>query len=275
MRRIRWILTLSWLTFPAPVVAHYNMLLPQAASAKRGEAVTFVYQWGHPFEHQLFDAPEPASVFVLAPDGRRTDLTRTLAKIQVPGEGGKKVTAYQFQFTPEQRGDFAFLLNTPPIWMPEEEKFYQDTVRVTLHVLTQNGWDVLGWPGRGEAGGADFFGLAPLTRPYGLRPGMVFQAQAWTMPAAGAPPQEPVPFRYGLVEIERYNAAPPKDLPADEHITRRVRTDPNGVATGTLTEAGWWGLTAVRDGTSRLHNGKLFPVHRRTTLWVFVDEKGP
>jgi uncharacterized GH25 family protein len=271
MHRIRWLLALSWLASAAcPAAAHYNMLLPQAASAKRGEPVTFLYQWGHPFEHQLFDAPQPESVYVLEPDGRRTDLTRSLQKVEVPGEGQKKVTAYQFRFTPEQRGDFVFIPATPPIWIPEEEKFFQDTVRVTLHVLTQKGWDVVGWPG-----GTDFFGLAPLTRPYGLRPGMVFQAQVWAAPEPGAATREPVPFCRGLVEIERYNPAPPRELPADEFITRTVRTDPNGVATGTLPEAGWWALTAVRDGTPRERNRKKYPVERRATFWVFVDEKGP
>ena len=58
----------------------------------------------------------------------------------LPGEG-KKVTAYRLRFTPPQRGDFVFVLETPPIWMEEEEEFFQDTVKVVLHVKTQNGWD--------------------------------------------------------------------------------------------------------------------------------------
>jgi uncharacterized GH25 family protein len=156
--------------------------------------------------------------------------------------------------------------------MPEEEKFFRDTVRVTLHVLTQKGWEVLGWPGRDQPGGDNFFGLTPLTRPYGLLPGMVFQVQVWTIPERGPIVQST--FRSGLVEIECYNAVPPKRLPPDEHITRTVRTDPNGVATTTLTDAGWWALTAVRAGANRTHNGKSYPVVERTTLWVFVDEKG-
>jgi cobalt/nickel transport protein len=272
MNRIRVLLALSWLVFPtAPIWAHYNILLPQTASAKRGETVTLLYQWGHPFEHQLFDAPQPQSLVVWAPDGKRTDLSRDLEKIEVPGEGQKKVAAYRFLFTPEQRGDFSFVLTTPPIWIPEEEKFFEDSVRVTLHVQTQKGWDVLGGAGPSKSSD-DFFGLAPLTRPYGLQRGMVFQAQAWTMPKADSAGREPVPLRHGQVEIERYNAVAPKELPPDEHITRSVRTDPNGVATTTLTEPGWWGLTALRSGPAREHNGKKYPVQQRATLWVFVDE---
>lgn len=237
----------------SPAAAHFNMLLPQVASAKRGESVTIHYQWGHPFEHQLFDAPPPQSCFVLAPDGKKTDLTTTLAKISVPTGDNKKTAAFQLRFTPDQRGDYLLFLTTPPIWLEEEEEFVQDTVKVVLHVQAQRGWDrVAGLPCE----------MVPLTRPYGLLPGMVFQAQVQGegKPSAGA-----------LVEIERYNPAPPKELPPDEHITRTAKTDRNGVVTCTLPEPGWWCLTAGHESGKREHQGKMYPLRRRGTLWVFVD----
>ena len=245
-------LALAGLLVPA-AGAHFNMLLPAKASVGK-ESVTLVYQWGHPFEHQLFDAPAPQSVSVLAPDGKKTDLASLLKEVKVPGEDGK-VTAYQFPFTPPQRGDFVFTLTTLPIWMGEEEQFFQDTVKVELHDQAQGGWDAVA--------GQDFE-LVPLSRPYGLEPGMVFQAQA----LAGGKP-----LARSLVEVERYNATPPKELPADEHITRTARTDPHGVVTCTLIDPGWWCVTAERDGGTRQHDGKAYPVRQRSTLWVFVDEK--
>ena len=117
------------------------MLLPDQHSTEKGKEVTFTYQWGHPFEHQLFDAPKPASVFVLSPDGKRTDLANKLEKASVSAADKKEVTVYRFRFTPEERGDYVFVLNTPPIWMEEEQEFLQDTVRVVLHVQAQKGWD--------------------------------------------------------------------------------------------------------------------------------------
>jgi uncharacterized GH25 family protein len=239
--------------------AHYNVLLPASWSAKKGEAVTFTYLWGHPFEHQLFHAPAPESVSVLAPDGKTISSIKDLEKIQLPAGEGKQVTAYRFRFIPSERGDYVFLLRTPPIWMEEEGEFYQDTVKVVLHVQAQKGWD-------GSAGRD--FEFQPLTRPYGLQPHVVFQArieerlEAHVRPLAGA-----------RVEIERYNAVPPKEVPADEQITRTVKTDPNGVATTTLTEPGWWGLTVTRPGGQRERGGKSYPVRQRSTFWVFVDEK--
>jgi cobalt/nickel transport protein len=260
---LRSVLALALAGLLAPAAgAHFNMLLPDKASVKKGETVTFTYQWGHPFEHQLFDAPAPQGVSVLHPDGEGSgDLRGTLKEIKVPGED-KKVTAYQFRYTPQERGDFVFTLGTPPIWMGEEKRFFEDSVKVVLHVQAQRGWD-----DTSPLGGFRLrpdLRLRPLTRPYGLEPGMVFQAQAL---------DEGKPQAGGLIEVERYNPAPPKELPPDEHITRTAKTDPNGVVTCTLTDPGWWCITAERDGGNEQHEGKSYPVRLRSTLWVFVDEK--
>jgi uncharacterized GH25 family protein len=257
--RPRMLLALvSVLGLASAAPAHFNMLLPQAASAKKGEPVTLTYQWGHPFEHQLFDAPAPEEVAVRTPDGKRIDLTKSLEKVAV-ASGDKKVTAYRLKFTPEERGDYVFVLRTPPIWMEEDGEYLQDTVKVVLHVQGQKGWD------RRDRFDFEF---APLTRPYGLQPGMVFQAQIMQTEKA-----EPRPLADKLVEIERYNAAPPKELSPDEQMTRTAKTDPNGVVTATLTDAGWWCLTAARAGGEKERDGKKVPLRERTTLWVFVDEK--
>src|SRR5579864_455167 len=91
--------------------AHYNMLLPETNSAKRGDTVTFTYQWGHPFEHQLFNAPSPKSVVVRAPDGKQSDLTGALEKATIPAAEGKEVNAWRFRFKVDLRGDYVFLLS--------------------------------------------------------------------------------------------------------------------------------------------------------------------
>ena len=89
------------LLLAGPAAAHYNMLLPSKAIAEKGEKVSFVYQFGHPFEHELFDAPQPAKVEVILPDGKKIiDLTKKLEKFKKPGVDGKDVTAFRFDFTP-------------------------------------------------------------------------------------------------------------------------------------------------------------------------------
>lgn len=250
---------MGWLSlFAGSATAHFNMLLPQTASAKKGETLTFTYQWGHPFEHQLFDAPQPESLVVLLPDGKRVELTDRLVK--TPRKAGdKEVTAYQLSFTPQQRGDHVFVLRTPPIWMEEDGEFLQDAVKMVLHVQAEKGWDAI----LGD------FELVPLTRPYGLRAGMVFQVE---FPPVRSVSEGGPRLRFGLVEIERYNPAPPKKLPPDEEITRTVRLDANAVATTTLDEAGWWCLTVARPQGTRMRDGKSYPLRQRASFWVFVDE---
>src|SRR5262249_16731889 len=159
-----------------------------------------------------------------------------------------------------QRGDYVFVLHSAPIWMKEEQEFLQDTVKVVLHVQVQKGWD---------AAAPLPFDILPLSRPYGLQPGMVFQAQV----RLGSSAHHPRAFAGGLVEIEHYNVVPPTMLPPDEQITRTAKTDPNGVVTCTLTEPGWWCITAQRDGGKKTHDGKEYPLKERATLWVFIDDK--
>jgi cobalt/nickel transport protein len=256
--RFRLPATLLLLGLTAPAASgHYSMLLPDKHSVKKGETVTFTYQWGHPFEHQLFDAPEPVLLSVSTPDGKRIDLRKSIERITLPGAEGKKVTAYRFRFTPEERGDYTFRLTTPPIWMEEDKEFLSDRVSVVLHVQTEKA--------REEPVFANM--IMPLTRPYGLRPGMVFQAALTNLKRPQGGPR-PLP-----VEIERYNAAPPKELPSEEYITRTVRADDNGVFTFTLTEPGWWCMTGQYGIGKKEHQGNTYPMRQRATFWVFVDEE--
>jgi uncharacterized GH25 family protein len=258
-----------------PVSAHYNMLHPSAPSGKKDEAVTFTYQWGHPFEHQLFEAPKPELLLVFSPDGKTENLTKKLEKVALPAGEGKTVAGYRFTFTPEQRGDYTFVLRTPPIFLEEDAEFVQDTVKVVYHVQAQKGWDTENTKEVGAFNGLAPLGSIPLTRPYGLEPGLVFQTQilALVQPTGFGGMAQVQPLPGATVEVERYNATPPKKLPPDEQITRVVKTDPSGVATCTLTDPGWWCVTASNDGGKAKHDGKEYPLRRRATLWVFVDEK--
>jgi len=241
------------LAIVAPAGAHYHMLFPQSASGQREQSMSFRYQWGHPFEHQLFDPQQPDKIVVYDPDGKPTEAAKNVQKVEVR-EGGKSVSAFEFAYTPLRRGDHTVVVAAPPVWLAEEKIFVHDAIKVVLHVQTQNGWDRV----TDQA-----FEIVPLTRPYGLQPGIAFQGQAL---------QSGKPLAGVMIEVERYNPTPPKDLPPDEQITRRVKADPNGVFTATLTDGGWWCLTAERDGGKRDHDGKMYPVRQRTTFWVFVDD---
>ncbi|MBI2805504.1 MAG: DUF4198 domain-containing protein [Planctomycetes bacterium] len=248
--------TLASLLVAATSFAHYNMLFPDKPWATKGEKVTFTYQYGHPYEHELSDAPMPSLVRVVNPRGETLaiDVDKNLKAIKKDGADGKKVTAWQFTFTPEQRGDFTVFLKTPRI-KHEKGPEVVDVVRVVLHVQTQNGWDQAKLPFLLEPD------IVPQTRPYGLLAGMVFKGQVVRHANVDD-------FKYvsGLpVEIEKYNEKPPKKLPPDELITFKTKTDRHGYFVTTLPEPGWWGMTAIKRGAEN---------HiERATLWVHVNEK--
>jgi cobalt/nickel transport protein len=263
---MRTLLSLATILFIniAPVAAHYNMLLPDKHSVKKGDEVIVTYQWGHPFEHQLFDAPKPEHLWLFAPDGKSKDLVGSLEPIKVAGDEGKQVVAYQLKLKPDERGDFTLVLKTPPIWLATDEIFVQDVVSVVIHVQTEKGWD------REDVVGP--LGVRPLTRPYGLTAGSVFQMEVFHGGFRVGSDKKP---GRATVEFERYNPIPPKSLPPEEEMTRTAKTGPGGVATGTLTEPGWWAVTASLDkpAMEREHEGKKYPVRERGTFWVPVDEK--
>jgi uncharacterized GH25 family protein len=243
------------------VFAHFTILIPSSTSAKKSETVSVIFQWGHPFEHQIFDAQPPAETLLLSPDGK---LARLQSEETALPDGDKKHRAYRFQFAAAERGDYLLFTKSQPTWMEEEQEFLVDYAKVVVHVQAQKGWDrsftVLGT----NSAGTELVEAVPLTRPYGLQPGMAFQTRIFADGKSAAD----VP-----VEIERYNREPPKELPADEQITHTAKTDPNGVVTCTLSEPGWWCIAARCAGGTAERNGKKFPVQRRAILWLFVDEK--
>lgn len=250
------------LTLATGVRAHYNMLLPEVAYAKKGVPVKFTYQWGHPFEHELFDAALPASLVAVLPNGQTVDLASKLEKTQVAGADKRTVSAFHFRYVPEQRGDHTFVLTTPPIFLDGSNEFVEDIVKVVLHVTTQNGWDA-------DPGGA--YRIVPLTRPYGLYSGMVFRARV--LNGAEAESRMTQPAKNALVEYERYNPVPPKELPIDELITFKTKTDTSGVLSVAFPEPGWWCVSVQRDAGMRAFKGKRYPLRQRVILWLHVDAK--
>ena len=263
--RLSFLLVAVSLAAAAPTHGHYHILLPDRHSVKVGDEVTLTYVFGHPFEYALFDTEKPAKATVFAPDGKATNVLAQVEKADTAGHEGRRIAAYRYRFKPAGRGDHTILFESPPVWMADEKHFIRDTARVTIHVETQKGWD-------SRVGDATQFAVVPLTRPYGLRPGMAFRAAVHPGEAAGVS---------HLVEVERFNPEPPAALPPDEHVTLALKTDQLGTATTTLPDAGWWGVTAIRRHPAeaklptRERDGKAYPLVERATLWVLVEDRIP
>jgi len=181
--------------------AHYHMLLPSKHSVKAEEEVTFTYQFGHPFEHELFNTAEPVAVYVYHPDGKNeTDVTKELKKTTVDGAEGKKVTAWTFTYTPPKRGDYTVVAFSPEFKLDGKEQKVRDVTKVVLHVQTENGWDIQ----VPKSEDSDLI-LLPLTRPYGLTPGTAFHVEA----ELRVPPDQRRLVGRGVVEVGKYNPTAP------------------------------------------------------------------
>ncbi len=150
--------------------AHFHVLLPAEYgqwSGAKGRPVAMRILWGHGFEHAWMDAEPPVELYLVAPDGMRTDLRSALKPAQIPAADGKTYKAFAFTVEPASRGDYVFALQSPLIWDETDESFLQDYAKCFLHVEDKGGWDrKLGQK----------FELVPLMRPYALQRGSVMRA---------------------------------------------------------------------------------------------------
>jgi len=104
--------------------------------------------------------------------------------------------------------------------------------------------------------------IVPLSKPYGLYAGNVFQG---IVKLDG----KPVPFCE--VEVEYYNEDGKAKAPTDYMVTQTIKTDVNGLFTYAAPKAGWWGFAALNTSEKKI-KGK--DVELGAVLWVrFHDWK--
>jgi cobalt/nickel transport protein len=102
--------------------------------------------------------------------------------------------------------------------------------------------------------------IVPLTRPYGLYTGNVFQG---IVKVNG----KPAPFTE--VEVEYYNKDGSLKPIAAPMITQVVKADSNGVFTYAMPRAGWWTFAALNEDEKKMqHEGEEYPVEIGAVLWV-------
>ncbi len=236
---------------------HFHIFIPEKASYQKDEIVTLNFKFGHPFECELQDALKPDKVFVISPKGKKTEITETFKPIKEK-IGTNEITTFQGNFEPNERGDYIVIALSQPIYLPSEKIYIQDTVKVVIHIQTQNNWDT---------GPNTEFELLPLSRPYGLLPGMVsrfqvvVQGNQITMPEKG--------WRF---EIEKWNANPPKVLPPEELITFTAKADTNGIVLFSIPDFGWWSITTESKEVAFIKEEKKSVIKKRSTFWFFVDQ---
>lgn len=233
--------------------AHFQMIIPSDDMVGVDESRTLnldVMFW-HPYEGHGMNMEKPARFGVMT-SGKKTDLLDTLKPAKFKDRNGDTFDGFTTSYTLKRPGDHIFYTEPVPYWEPAEETFIVHYTKVIVNAFgLEEGWDK-------EVGLKTE--IVPLTRPYGLYTGNVFQG---IVKIKG----QPAPFTE--VEVEYYNKDGALKPDASPLITQVVKADANGVFTYAMPRAGWWTFAALNeDDKPMLHDGKEYPVEIGAILWV-------
>jgi cobalt/nickel transport protein len=189
-------------------------------------------------------------VFAAVANGKTQDLLGQLKPAKVMDHG-----AWRLDYAIKRPGVYMFHMEPQPYWEPAEDCFI---VHYTKTVVTAFGDDE-GWD--------EELGLkteiVPLSKPYGLYAGNVFQ---------GVVKMDGKPIPYAEVEVEYYNQDGKSHSPTDYMVTQTIKADGNGVFTYAAPQAGWWGFAALNTADFKLkHDGQEKDVEMGAVIWVHFE----
>jgi len=231
-------------------LAHFGMLIPSDSMVMQNDnrTINLKLSFSHPFDGEGMEMVQPA-VFGVMANGKRVNLLETLKETKVMDHN-----AWETLYRIKRPGVYMFYMEPKPYWEPAEDCYI---VHYTKTVVTAFGDDE-GWDQ--EIGLKTE--IVPLSRPYGLYTGNVFQG---IVKLDG----KPVPFCE--VEVEYYNKDGKAKAPTDYMVTQTIKADVNGLFTYAAPRAGWWGFAALNTSDEKI-KGK--DVEMGAVLWVkFHDWK--
>ncbi len=234
--------------FSCPVYAHFGMVIPSDSMimADDTRSVDLTLSFSHPFEIVGMDLVKPKA-FTVIENGKSKDLLSALTETKVMGK-----QAWQTKYAISKPGLYAFCLEPQPYWEPAEDCFI---IHYTKTVVAAFGIDE-GWA---EEAGLKTE-IVPLSKPYGLYAGNVFQ---------GIVKLDGKPVPYAEVEVEYYNKDKAATAPTEYMITQTVKADSNGVFSYAAPRAGWWGFAALNTADYQLEkDGVKKDVELGAVIWV-------
>lgn len=251
MKRLLWLLTaLLFSLIPAAAGAHFGMLIPSDSMVMQEDTrtITLTLSFSHPFEGEGMELVKPAVFGVLA-EGEKQDLIGTLTATTVMGH-----QAWKADYRIKRPGACIFYMEPRPYWEPAEDCYIVHYTKTVVAAFgSDEGWD--------EEGGLKTE-IVPLSKPYGLYRGNVFQG---IVKLNG----KPVPFCE--VEVEYFNVDGSCKAPTEYMITQTIKADGQGVFTYSVPSSGWWGFAALNTSDEQI-KGK--DVEMGAVIWVrFHDWK--
>ncbi len=237
-----------------PAHAHFGMVIPSDSMvmADDNRTIDVTMSFSHPFEIIGMDLTKPASITVIE-NGKSKDLLSALTEIKVMDK-----QAWQTKYAIGRPGLYVFCMEPRPYWEPAEDCFIIHYTKTVVAAFgTDDGWDA-------EVGLKTE--IVPLSKPYGLYAGNLFQ---------GIVKLDGKPVPYAEVEVEYYNKDKKVMAPSDYMITQTLKADGNGVFTYAAPVAGWWGFAALNTADFQIEkDGEKKDVELGAVIWVeFQDWK--
>jgi cobalt/nickel transport protein len=218
-----------------PARAHFQLLIPSKDILEDKGEIEIEAMFTHPAAatHDM-DMGKPQEFGVLFKGDKKTDLLETLkpGKFTHPQSAKKDHAgkAYATTYKIKRMGDYVFYLVPAPYWEPAESKYITQCTKVVVDFGLEEGWDAeVGMPAE----------IMPVSRPYGLYVGNVFQ---------GIVKMNGKPVPHAEIEVEHYNKEGKDKPPAGPYETQIIKADENGMFTYGIPMAGWWGFAALMDG---------------------------
>jgi len=235
--------------------AHFGAVIPSddIITQKDKKTINLSVKFIHPMEGQYMEMEKPKQ-FGVRVNGKNIDLLNTLKPNKGKGfDQTKDFTYWETDYKIKRPGDYTFYVEPEPYWEPAEDCSIVHYTKVCAHALgLEKGWD--------EEIGLETE-IIPLTRPYGLWTGNIFQ---------GIVKVKGKPAPYAEIEVEYYNKDGRIKPSADPYITQVIKADKNGVFSYAMPKAGWWGFAALSEASWTLKGpgGKNKPVEIGAVYWI-------
>lgn len=245
-------LTILFLIISSTSFAHFGMIIPSDSMVMQGDArdISLTLSFSHPFEMVGMDVEKPAK-FELLLKGKKTDLVTTLKETMVMSK-----KAWVADYKINRPGVYWFHMEPRPYWEPAEDCYIIHYTKTIVAAFGEDtGWDKpLGLKTE----------IVPLTRPFGLYAGNVFQGKV-LVDGKPAPGTE--------VEIEYYNKDKKSEAPNGYFVTQVVKADNNGIFICTVPKAGWWGFAGLNTSDKKIKfKGEDKDVEIGAVLWIEFKE---
>ncbi|MFC1868378.1 DUF4198 domain-containing protein [Thermodesulfobacteriota bacterium] len=233
-------------------LAHFGMIIPSDSMVMQGDdrTVNFKISFSHPFEGHGMVMEKPDRCEVIA-NGNKTDLIASLKETSIMGH-----KAWDMYYKINRPGVYTLYFEPKPYWEPAEDCYIIHYTKTIVAAFgEEEGWDKpLGLKTE----------IIPLTRPFGLYAGNIFQ---------GVVMLDGKPVPNAEVEVEYYNRYGKAAAPNDYFVTQAIKSDKNGVFTYAVPKAGWWGFAGLSTpDKKRRHPGEEKGVELGAVLWVEFQE---